>query len=107
MLVQTIKHGGGNVKTWGCFAWNDLGNLVSIGENMASKMYKSVLDKNLFQSSKKLQLGSGMVFQHDDDPKHAAHIVKHWLDENHVEHLIQCCQLFKFQMGYTEGTKSV
>ena len=37
--------------------------------------YKNVLDENIFQSSKKLQLGSGMVFQHDDDPKHIAHSV--------------------------------
>ncbi|CAF3295376.1 unnamed protein product [Rotaria sp. Silwood2] len=55
---------------------------------MTGAMYKNILDENLFQSSKKLQLGSGMVFQHDNDPKHTAHIVKHWLDENHVERLI-------------------
>ena len=35
-LVPTVKHGGGggNVKVWGCFAWNGVGNLVFIKGNM-------------------------------------------------------------------------
>ena len=51
-------------------------NLVFIKGNMTSELYKNILDENLFQSSKKLQLGSGMVFQHDNEPKRTAHIVK-------------------------------
>ena len=84
-LVSTVKHGGGNVKVWGYFAWNDVENLVFIEGNMTGEMYKNILDENLFQSLKKLQLSSGMVFQHDNDPKHTAHIVKHWPDESYVE----------------------
>ena len=72
-----MKHGGGNIKVWGYFAWNGVGNLVFIEGNMKVEMYKSILDENLFQSSKKLQLGSGMVFQHSNDPKHTARIMKH------------------------------
>ena len=71
----------------GCFAWNDVENLVFIEGNVPCEMHRNILEGKLFQSSKKLQLGCGMVFQHDDDWKHTAHIVKHWLDENHVEHL--------------------
>ena len=74
--VPTVKHGGGsNVKVWGCFAWNDVGNLVFIEENMTGEMYKNILDENLFPSSRKLQLGSGMVFQHENNPKHTAHVL--------------------------------
>ena len=51
-------------------------NLVFIRGNMTGEMYENVLDENLFQSSKKLQLGSGIVFQHDSEPKHTVHIVK-------------------------------
>ena len=86
--VPTVKHGGGNVKVWGCFAWNGVENLVFIEENMTSEMYKNILDKNLFQSSRKLQMDSDMVFQHDNDPKHTAHIVRYGLSENYVERLI-------------------
>ena len=72
--VPTVKHGGGNVKMWGYLAWNGVENLVFVERNMTGEMYKSSLDENLFQSSKKLQLNSGMVFQHDYDLKHRAHI---------------------------------
>ena len=65
-----------------------MGNLAFIEENMTGEMHKNTLDENSFQSSKNLKLDSGMVFQHDNVPKHRAHIVNHWLDGNHVERLI-------------------
>ncbi|CAF3530152.1 unnamed protein product [Rotaria sp. Silwood1] len=36
--VPTVKHGGGNVKVWGCFAWNGVGNLAFIDGNMTGEM---------------------------------------------------------------------
>ncbi|CAF2133106.1 unnamed protein product [Rotaria magnacalcarata] len=86
--VPTVKHGGGNVKVWGCFAWNGVGNLFFIDDNMTGEMYKDILAENLFQSSKKLKLGPDMVFQHDNDPKHTSRIVKNWLDKHRVKRLI-------------------
>ena len=83
-----MKHGGGTVNVWGCFAWNGVGNLVFIEGNMTGEMYKDILAQNLFQSSKKLRLGSSMVFQHDNDPKHTSRVVKNWLAEKRVECLI-------------------
>ncbi|CAF4639034.1 unnamed protein product, partial [Rotaria magnacalcarata] len=46
----TTKHGGGNVKVWGCFAWNGVGNLIFFDDNMTGEMYKEILAENLFQS---------------------------------------------------------
>ncbi|CAM4900557.1 unnamed protein product [Rotaria socialis] len=86
--VPTVKHGGGNVKVWGCFAWNGVGNLIFVDGNMTGEMYKEILAENLFQSSKKLQLGKEMVFQHDNDPKHTSRVVKNWLDKQCVKRLI-------------------
>ncbi len=86
--VPTVKHGGGNVKVWGCFAWNGMGNLVFIDGNLTGEMYKDILQNNLFQSAKKLQLNRQMVFQHDNDPKHTAHVVKSWFDQLGIERLI-------------------
>jgi transposase len=51
-------------------------------------MYKDILQNNLFQSAKKLQLNRQMVFQHDNDPKHTAHVVKSWFDKQGIERLI-------------------
>ncbi|CAF1457733.1 unnamed protein product [Rotaria sordida] len=86
--VPTVKHGGGNVKVWGCFAWNGVGNLVFINGNMTGEMYKDILKDNLIQSATKLNLGNEMLFQHDNDPKHTARIVKNWLDNQGIKRLI-------------------
>ena len=29
-IQKTIKHGGGNIMTWGCFVWSSVGNLAQI-----------------------------------------------------------------------------
>ncbi|CAM4859450.1 unnamed protein product [Rotaria socialis] len=51
------------------------------------EIYRDILQKNLFESVKKLNLGSKWVMQHDNDPKHRAHIVTNWLNEKGVERL--------------------
>ena len=74
--VPTVKHGGANVKIWGCLAWNGVRNLVFIDGNMTGYMYKDILENDLFQSALKLNLGKNIVFQHDNNPKHTVHIIK-------------------------------
>ena len=83
--VSIVKYGGGNVKCWGCFSSCGVGNLVFIDENMTGEVYCDILQKNLFESIKKLNLGREWVMQQDNDPKHWAHIVTHWLKEKEVE----------------------
>jgi transposase len=85
--VPTVKHGGGNVKCWGCMSSSGLGNFVFIDGNMTGEVYRSILQENLFDSVKKLNLGGKWIMQHDNDPKHRAHIVTKWLDEKGVERL--------------------
>ena len=86
--VPTVKHGGGNVKCWGSFSSSGVGNLVFIDGNMTGEVYRDTLQRNLFESvKKKLNLGRNWVLQHDNDPKHRAHIVTKWLDEKGVEGL--------------------
>ena len=85
--VPTVKHGGGNVKCWDCISSSRVGNLVLIDGNMTGEVYRDILQRNLFESVKTLNLGRNWVLQHDNDPKQRAHIVTKWLDEKGVERL--------------------
>ena len=54
---------------------------------MTGNMYRDILQKNLFESVKKLNLSNKWIFRHDNDPKHRSYVVAHWLDQNGVERL--------------------
>ena len=43
--------------------------------------YREILQKNLLPSSKKLDLENALVFQHDNDSKHTAKVIKDWLKQ--------------------------
>ncbi|GFY10685.1 transposable element Tc1 transposase [Trichonephila clavipes] len=75
-LVPTVKHGGGGVMVWECMASNGVGKLEYIESIMNKYDY---LKNNLKESAIKLGLGSLFHFQHNNDPKHTAEIVKLWL----------------------------
>ena len=56
---------------------------------MKGEIYRDILQKNLVESVKYLNLDLGWVMWHDIDPKYRAHIVTVWLDERGVERLKQ------------------
>ena len=85
--VPTVKHGEGIVKCWGCFSSSGVGNLVFIDGNITGELYRDILQTNLLQSMKKLNMGKDWWFQHDNDPKHTAHIVTNWLDQKRIQRL--------------------
>ena len=86
-IVPTVKHVGGNVKCWGCYSAAGVSTLVFIDGNMIGKTYRDILEDNIFESEKKLNLNNTWIFQHDNEPKHRSYVVAHWLDQNGVEHL--------------------
>ena len=49
--------------------------------------HRVILQKNSFQSSKKLDLENTLVFQHDNDLKHTVRIIKDWLKPKKIETL--------------------
>ena len=51
--IPTVKHGGGNVKCWGCISSLAVGNFIFIDGNMTGKVYCDILQRNLFESVKK------------------------------------------------------
>ena len=86
-IVPTVKHTGENVKCCGYFSLAGVGTLVFIDGNMTGNMYPDILEKNLFESIKKLNLGNKWIFEDDNDPKYRSYVVAHLLDPNGVERL--------------------
>lgn len=69
-LKKTIKHGGGSVMVWGCFAACGVGQLELIEGIMKSREYCDILTRNVMPSVRKLCLGRRFTFLQDNDPKH-------------------------------------
>ena len=76
--VPTVKHGGGSIMLWGCFAAAGTGKLVRVEGKMDGAKYRDILEQNLFQSACDLRLGRRFTFQQDNDPKHTAKATLEW-----------------------------
>ena len=83
--IPTVKHGGGNLMLWGCFSAKGTGQLHRIEGRMNGAMYREILGDNLLPSVRVLKTGRGLVFQHDNDPKHMAKATKEWLKKKHIK----------------------
>ncbi|KAK3533150.1 hypothetical protein QTP70_011138 [Hemibagrus guttatus] len=59
---------------------------------MKKQQYIKILNNNIRQSAEKLGLGHHWTFQHDDDPKHTAKVVKKWLADKNINVLQWPCQ---------------
>lgn len=81
--VKTVKHGGGNIKVWGCFSYNGVGPIIWIKETMTKETYRDILT-NVMLPYARQNMAEGWIFQHDNDPKHSAGMVKNWLEDNQV-----------------------
>lgn len=81
----TMKFGGGNVKVWSCFSWYGPGFITMIDDTMDAALYKEILQDELHQSLEEWGLQHGdFVFQHDNDPKHTAGVVRDYLESIHL-----------------------
>ncbi|KAK3557674.1 hypothetical protein QTP70_033516, partial [Hemibagrus guttatus] len=52
------------------------GNLITVNGTMKKEQYIKILNNNIRQSAEKLGLGHQWTFQHDNDPKQTAKVVK-------------------------------
>ena len=82
--IPTVKHGGGSLMFWGCFAATGPGRLVKITGIMKKEDYVEILNENLKDSAKELSLGRRWFFMQDNDPKHSANLTKKWLENNNI-----------------------
>uniref|UniRef100_A0A8C5R032 Transposase n=1 Tax=Leptobrachium leishanense TaxID=445787 RepID=A0A8C5R032_9ANUR len=87
-LIPTVKHGGGSIMVWGCFAASGPGRIVVIDGKMNSRVYQDILQENIRPSVRQLKLRRGWVMQQDNDLKHTSNSTKEWLQQNKI-HLLE------------------
>uniref|UniRef100_A0AAZ3PQE3 Transposase n=1 Tax=Oncorhynchus tshawytscha TaxID=74940 RepID=A0AAZ3PQE3_ONCTS len=82
--IPTVKHGGGSIMLWGCFAAGRTGAFHKIDGIMRTENNVDILKQHLKTSVRKLKLGCKWVFQINNDPKHTSKVVAKWLKDNKV-----------------------
>lgn len=83
--IPTVKHGGGSIMVWGCFAYNGTGELRIIDDTLNSAKYIKILEDCLQSSVQKLGLEPDWMFQQDNDPKHTAKVTRAWFEDNNIK----------------------
>uniref|UniRef100_A0AAZ3PGF5 Tc1-like transposase DDE domain-containing protein n=1 Tax=Oncorhynchus tshawytscha TaxID=74940 RepID=A0AAZ3PGF5_ONCTS len=83
--IPTMKHGGGSIMLWGCFAAGGTGALHKIDGIMREENYVDILKQHLKTSVRKLKLGRTWVFQMDNDLKHTSKSVAKWFKDSKVK----------------------
>ena len=83
--IPTVKHGGGSIMLWACFAASGTGALQKVNGIMKKEDYLQILQENLKSSARRLGLGRSWVFQQDNDPKHTSKVVKEWLNQARIK----------------------
>ena len=77
-VVPTVKHGGGSVMVWGCFAGDKVGDLFRVCGILNQNGYHSILQRHAIPSGLRL-VGQLFTFQQDNDPKHTSKLCKNYL----------------------------
>ena len=83
--IPTVKHGGGSIILWGCFAAGGTGAFHKINGIRRKEHCVNILKQHLKTSVRKLKLGRKSVFQMDNDPKDTSKVVAKWIKDNKVK----------------------
>jgi len=81
-IIPTVKHSGGSVIVWGCFAASGPGLLPVIDGIMNSALYQKILKENVRLSVCDLKLKQTWLMQQDNHPKHTRKSTYKWLKKN-------------------------
>ena len=82
-LQGTLKHQK-KIMVWGCFSWYGVGAFCRINGILTKEKYRQILIRHMRPSARRLH-GENYIFQHDNDPKHTATIVKQYLRNQQIE----------------------
>uniref|UniRef100_A0A8C4N7K6 Transposase n=1 Tax=Eptatretus burgeri TaxID=7764 RepID=A0A8C4N7K6_EPTBU len=80
-LVPTVKHGGGSIMVWGCFAVSGPWRLAILEGTMNSGLYQQILQENVRASFREQKLNRKWVTQQDNNPKHTSKSTTEWLNQ--------------------------
>ncbi len=53
-LIPSVKHGGGSIMAWACFAESGPGRLATIDGTMNSELYQQIVEENVKTSVREL-----------------------------------------------------
>lgn len=84
-ILESIKHGGGNIKIWGCMTHEGPGFMCRIDGNLDADLYCQILGGELHSTVRYYNMDrTGYIFQHDNDPKHTSKKAKEFLASHHI-----------------------
>jgi hypothetical protein len=78
-LTPTVKHGGGSIMVCGGICTRCVTRLKPIEGIMDKQVYHNILVRTTLPEGKRL-IGKGLVFQEDNDPKHASKLCRNYLE---------------------------
>lgn len=81
-VKKKVKHGGGNIKVWGCISWEGTGRLALVDGNLDAVQYCQILDSafmgSLRDRGKSIR---SIIFQQDNDPKHTSRRAREYFED--------------------------
>ena len=80
-IVPTVKHGGGSIMVWGCFAGHKVGDLIRVRGIMKKEQYREILENHAVPSAHRMVVQRQPVFMQDDDPKHKSKLCTNYLNQ--------------------------
>ena len=83
-LQGTVKHDK-KIMVWGCFAAHGVGDLHRIRGIMVKEDYHQILIHHMRPSAAKLFPSGPYTFQQDNDPKHTAHIIRNYFNNQGID----------------------
>ena len=77
--MPTVKHGGGSIMVWGCFAGHKIGDLIRVRGIMKKEQYREILENHAVPSAHQMVVQRQPVFMQDNDPKHKSKLCTNYL----------------------------